>query len=100
MIGAVTASIRIVRRLDERGFTAKIREIAAEHHATIEEVTGKSHKHRIARARRACWAYLYGLGFSTPDIADLWSCDHSTVNAGLRAIGVARRTCGGKARAA
>lgn len=98
MIGSVTTSIRIAQRLERRGLTAKVAEIAAAHNALADEVIGKSHERRIVAARRACWAHCYGLGFSTLSIAALWGCDHSTVNAGLRAIGVDLRSCGGKAR--
>lgn len=77
----------VLADLEARGLAAPVREAAARHHVTAEEVCGLGRTASVARARFEAWAAIRAVGLSYPEIGRLFARDHATVWNGVRRAG-------------
>ena len=74
----------VTKDLEERDLLAKMVGVAKEYGVTIRSLLGGGRTRRVAQARFEAWRVLHDLGFSSPEIADIFRTDHSSVCRGVR----------------
>ncbi len=68
------------------GLQDELAAVALKYCATFDEVMSRSRTSRVTRARHAVWFTLYDMGWSYPDIGDVFERDHTTVMSGVKAF--------------
>lgn len=68
----------------ERDLLDVFEEVCRERRVRLEAAFGPEKTKAVVRTRAACWARMRKLGFSFPEIADVWGRDHTTIIAAVR----------------
>src|SRR5690349_5930608 len=81
--GQPKTAAAIIRDLETRDLLGVAKEIARNHHVTLEELLGRRRRGPEASARHELWHRLYEQIPSLPKLGEIFGRDHTTIMAGV-----------------
>jgi len=74
------------QKCEKRGLVGTFTLVCRAHGIRLQDVFGRGRSKSLARARAECWAYTRRLGWSFPEIGNLWMRDHTTIMSATRKL--------------